>query len=152
MGRALWPYLSVMVSKNKLDQGEIASPQTQHLSRKNAEVLYVKSLEQATKLDYLGTELVPRSTLSCRWLVRLLENLGLNAYAHCCCFGCGGDRQTETGGPAGLSRLGNMYVCMWHEYCTHKTQPLRYTQYHALSSPSTGGIDNGKMKVYDAGA
>jgi hypothetical protein len=53
-----------MVNKNKLELGEIMQPQTPHLSSKNAEVLYVKSLEQATKLNYLGTEHVPRSTLS----------------------------------------------------------------------------------------
>ena len=71
MGCALWPYLSMMVSKNKLEKGEIGRPHTPHLSRKNAEVLYVKSLEQATKLDYLWRELVPRSTVSA-------ENHGLH--------------------------------------------------------------------------
>ena len=61
----------MMVSKNKLEKGEIGRPQTPNLSRKNAEVLYVKSLEQATKLDYLWRELVPRSTVSA-------ENHGLH--------------------------------------------------------------------------
>ena len=58
-----------MVTKNKLGQGEIVPPQAPHLSGKNAEGLYVKNLEQATKLDYLGSELVPRSTHTvCRQL------------------------------------------------------------------------------------
>ena len=37
---------------------------------------------------------------------------------------------------------------------TKHVQPLRYTQYHAPSSPSTGGVkvEDGKLKVYDTGA
>ena len=45
---------------------------------------------------------------------------------------------------------------MWQEFCIHTkhVQPLGYTQYHAPSSPSTGGVkvEDGKLKVYDAGA
>ena len=50
-----------------------------------------------------------------------------------------------------LSRLGNVsiYKCGKNFAHTKHVQPLGYTQYHAPSSPSTGGVmvEDGKLKV-----